>query len=286
MASWLRLMRGLPSSLVGRFALSQRWAGSLAELIQPPIRRAVGRPAVRIALDGLWLGAPLHPALTDIPVGSWTAALVLNATSAVTGDEALRRAADRALAVGTLAAIPAVVTGLTDLRDLVGESRQVAMVHALLNVIGLSLSSASLAYRRAGRRDLARGLSGTGFLVSSAAAHLGGMLSFRLGIRVNRTTGQTAPTSFVPTIDASELQTRTYAKLTSPASRSCLHALKVEGCPRSRTRARTLGGGFLGALCLPRPPSRRPGSGLQSPRPGRRLRESDGDRLDHAVPAT
>jgi nitrite reductase/ring-hydroxylating ferredoxin subunit len=144
--------------------------------------------------------------LTGCGSGSWTAALVLDGAAAVTGDEALASAADRALAVGTIAALPATATGLNDLRDLRGESRQVAMVHALLNVVGLSLSSASLVCRRAGRRGVARGLSATGYLISSSAAHLGGMLSFGLGIRVNRTMGQFAPESFVPTIGASELQ--------------------------------------------------------------------------------
>jgi nitrite reductase/ring-hydroxylating ferredoxin subunit len=196
----------MASSIIDRFALSQRWAGPLAERLQPLIRRAVGPPAVRDALDGIWIGAPLHPALTDVPVGSWTAALVLDGGAAVTGDEAMAQAADRVLAVGTIAALPAAVTGLNDLRDLGGESRQVAMVHALLNVVGLSLTSASLAYRRAGRRGIARGLSAGGYLISSSAAHLGGMLSFGLGIRVNRTMGQFAPESFVPTIAATELQ--------------------------------------------------------------------------------
>jgi nitrite reductase/ring-hydroxylating ferredoxin subunit len=79
------------------------------------------------------------------------------------------------------------------------------MVHAVLNVVGLSLSSASLAYRRAGRRALARGLSATGYLVSSGAAHLGGQLSFGLGVRVNRTVGQTVSESFVPVLDTAEL---------------------------------------------------------------------------------
>lgn len=193
------------SDLAGRFALSQRWAGPLAERIQPLIHRAVGPPPVRNALDGVWLRAPIHPALTDIPVGSWTAALLLDGASMVTGDEKLAGAADRVLAVGTLAAFPTVVTGLNDLRDLIGQSRQVAMVHALLNGVGLSFTMASLACRWTGRRGLARGLSATGFLISSTAAHLGGELSFGLGIRVNRTVGQPAPSSFVPVLDATEL---------------------------------------------------------------------------------
>ena len=196
----------MPITAISRFALSQRWAGTLAERIQPLIQRAVSAPAVANALDGVWLGAPLHPALTDVPIGSWSAALVLDTASALTGDEALESAADRALAVGTLAALPTAATGLNDFRDLHGQSRQVAMVHALLNVLGLSLTSASLAYRRAGRRGLARGLSATGYAISSSAAHLGGLLSFGLGIRVNRTMGQTAPESFVAALDAGELK--------------------------------------------------------------------------------
>jgi len=195
----------MPVIDIGAFALSQRWAGRLAERIQPLIRQAVAPAAVRNALDGVWLGAPLHPALTDVPVGSWTAALVLDTASTLTGDEGLSSAADGALAVGTLAALPAAATGLSDLRDLHGQSRQVAMVHALLNVVGLSLTSASLAYRRTGRRGLARCLSATGYVVSSSAAHLGGKLTFGLGVRVNRTLGQSAPESFVPVLDASEL---------------------------------------------------------------------------------
>ena len=196
----------MPLTFASRFAASQRWADPLAARLQPLIRRAVSAPRVRNFLDGVWLGAPLHPALTDVPVGAWTTALLLDAGSALSGDEALGAAADRALAVGTIAAVPAAVTGLNDMRDLIGQSRRIAMVHALVNVLGLSLSTASLAYRRTGRRGRARGLSGLGFLTSSTAAHLGGKLSFALGIRVNRTVGQAVPGSFVPVLDAADLQ--------------------------------------------------------------------------------
>jgi nitrite reductase/ring-hydroxylating ferredoxin subunit/uncharacterized membrane protein len=196
----------MPLTFASRLAASQRWADPLAARLQPLIKRAVSPPPIRNFLDGVWVGTPLHPPLTDVPVGAWTTALLLDGGSVLTGDEALGAAADRALAVGTIAAVPAAVTGLNDLRDLVGQSRRIAMVHALVNVLGLSLSTASLAYRHAGRRGLARGLSGLGFLTSSMAAHLGGKLSFALGIRVNRTVGQAVPESFVPVLDEAELQ--------------------------------------------------------------------------------
>jgi nitrite reductase/ring-hydroxylating ferredoxin subunit len=75
------------------------------------------------------------------------------------------------------------------------------------------LSSVSLAYRRAGRRGVARGLSATGYLISSGAAQLGGKLSFGLGIRVNRTVGQTVPESFVAVLDAGELSDQEVRKV-------------------------------------------------------------------------
>ncbi|MGH3002560.1 MAG: Rieske 2Fe-2S domain-containing protein [Gaiellaceae bacterium] len=191
-------------ALAGRIAARQRWADPVAKKLQPLIRRAVSPPPVRNFLDGVWLGAPLHPALTDVPVGTWTAALALDVACLFGDEETLGAGADRALAMGTIAAVPAAVTGLNDLRDLVGQSRRIAMVHALLNVVGLSLSTASLVYRRNGRRGLARCLSGTGYLISATAAHLGGELSFGLGIRANRTLGQMA-SDFVAVLDESEL---------------------------------------------------------------------------------
>jgi nitrite reductase/ring-hydroxylating ferredoxin subunit/uncharacterized membrane protein len=196
----------MPLTFVSRFAASQRWADPLAKRLQPLIRRAVSAPRVHNFFDGVWLGAPLHPPLTDVPVGAWTTALLLDTGSALSGDRDLGAAADRALAVGTIAAVPTALAGLNDLRDLTGQSRRIAMVHALANVVGLSLTTASLAYRHTGRRGLARGLSGLGYVTSSVAAHLGGELSFGLGIRVNRTMGEAVPKSFVPVLDENELR--------------------------------------------------------------------------------
>jgi len=196
----------MPLSFAVRFAASQRWADPLAKWLQPLIKRAVSAPPVHDLLDGVWLGAPLHPPLTDVPIGAWTTALLLDTGSVLSGDRDLGVAADRALAVGTLAAVPTAVTGLNDLRDLTGQSRRIAMVHAVANVVGLSLTTASLVYRHTGRRGLARGLSGLGYATSSVAAHLGGELSFGLGIRVNRTMGEVAPRAFVAVLDEGELR--------------------------------------------------------------------------------
>ena len=71
----------MPLTFASRFAGSQRWADPLAARLQPLIRRAVSPPPIRNFLDGVWLGAPLHPALTDVPVGAWTTALLLDGGS-------------------------------------------------------------------------------------------------------------------------------------------------------------------------------------------------------------
>jgi nitrite reductase/ring-hydroxylating ferredoxin subunit len=61
--------------------------------------------------------------------------------------------------------------------------------------------------------------------LSSGAAHLGGKLSFALGIGVNRTVGQSVPESFVPVLDAAELRGDE------------LRQVEVDGVPVLRTRA-------------------------------------------------
>ena len=49
---------------------------NVAEPIQKLVRDTL-QGAIKNALHGTWLGHPLNPVLTDIPVGAWTAALML-----------------------------------------------------------------------------------------------------------------------------------------------------------------------------------------------------------------
>ena len=138
-----------------------------AEVVQDAVK-AVPQP-VRDVLDGVWLGNPLHPALTDVPIGAWTVAAALD----LLGSDA----ADEALAVGVAAAIPAALTGLNDWSHLQGDTRRLGVVHALVNTMGLTLNVGSLALRRSGHRGLARVLSGVGYLGVLFSAHIGGRLS-------------------------------------------------------------------------------------------------------------
>lgn len=195
-------------------ALAKRIANSLpssvddvAKQAQTPVRRFMSeRPVLHDLLDGRWMGVPLHPALTDVPVGAWTSAVVLDLVGAVTGSEAADKAADGALAVGVAGAVPAAVTGTADWRDLIGEERRIATVHALLNVVGLTLNVASLAQRARGNRAAGRALSGAAFAISGTAAHLGGELSFGLGVRVNHTFAAAQPSDWTAVADEGDVE--------------------------------------------------------------------------------
>lgn len=182
-----------------RLARSQAWLDGLADRVQPVVRDLLGRHRhVHDALDGTWFGTPLHPALTDVPIGSWVGALALDAVAGLRGSEDVGRAADAALLIGALGAAPAALTGASDWRDLRGAQRRVATLHGVLNTAGLTLVLASLAQRARGHRCSGRALSATGVLLSGVAAHLGGQLSFGLGVRVNRSSfaARTVPRSF------------------------------------------------------------------------------------------
>jgi nitrite reductase/ring-hydroxylating ferredoxin subunit len=152
---------------------------------------------VRNVLDGVWLGNPLHPALTDVPLGAWTAAAALDVVDS--------RAADAALAVGVLGAVPAALTGLNDWSYLKGEPKRVGTAHALLNSASLLLNVGSLVARRRGSRSLGRVLSGLAYCGTLVAAHLGGELSFGLGVRVNRTAWEEPRDRYLAVLDEADL---------------------------------------------------------------------------------
>jgi nitrite reductase/ring-hydroxylating ferredoxin subunit len=182
-----------------------RLTKQLAELAEPldpvsaPVQealQAVPKP-IRDLLDGVWFGNPLHPALTDVPIGAWTAAFALD----LVGSEA----ADGALSVGILGALPAALTGLNDWSHLKDDARRIGTVHALLNTAGLSLNVLSLAARRGGHRGLGRMLSGVAYASTLVSAHLGGHLSFGLGVRVNRTAFESPRDRYAPVCEESDL---------------------------------------------------------------------------------
>jgi nitrite reductase/ring-hydroxylating ferredoxin subunit/uncharacterized membrane protein len=184
------------------------WLDAIAEKVQPKVQEVVsaGGEPLRNALDGRWFGSPLHPALTDVPVGSWTAAVVFDGLDFASGSKAMRNAADASLALGTAGGFLAAAVGLSDWRYLSGGSRRMGVAHGLLNAGGLAFSTASIAARAAGKRNAGRLLLLAGYSLSGMGAHLGGELSYGYGLRVNRNVFEApGPDEFVPVLKDDEL---------------------------------------------------------------------------------
>ena len=85
------------------------------------------------------------------------------------------------------------------------DARRIGTVHALVNSIALALNVASFVARRDGRRGLGKVLSGVAYAGAAFSAHLGGHLSFGLGVRVNRTAFESPRDRFAPVCEESDL---------------------------------------------------------------------------------
>jgi nitrite reductase/ring-hydroxylating ferredoxin subunit/uncharacterized membrane protein len=166
-----------------------------------------GPPAMQVRdyLHGTWLGHPLHPILTDIPIGAWSAALTLDAMEMTTGKTSFGKGADTAITVGLVGAAGAAVTGITDWQHTTGRPRRIGSMHAALNSISMVLYVASLISRKNRNRRLGWGLAALGFATSTAAAYLGGHLVYGLKIGVDRSPDLNLPQDFTPALPENEL---------------------------------------------------------------------------------
>jgi nitrite reductase/ring-hydroxylating ferredoxin subunit/uncharacterized membrane protein len=153
----------------------------VVEAVRGVVSKALGPQVVRDALHGVWLGHPLHPMLTDVPIGMWSAAAVLDLLPGTAP------ASTALVATGCAAAVPAAITGWADWSNLHPQQQRVGLVHAASNVLALSLYVASLAARMKGRTVRGRALAFVGLGAMTAGGYLGGHLSYRQGAGANHT---------------------------------------------------------------------------------------------------
>jgi nitrite reductase/ring-hydroxylating ferredoxin subunit/uncharacterized membrane protein len=176
---------------------------SVSEPLQKAVRTVVPQESeLKDLLSGTWLGHPLHPPLTDVVIGAWTSALLLD----LLGGERAEQAADTLVAAGVLAAVPTAAAGLSDWAELREGSRRVGSVHAIGNTIAVALHALSLAARRRGDRRSGVVLSAAGYAAASFSAWLGGHLSFGKGVGVNQTAFEDAPSEWTAAFDERKLE--------------------------------------------------------------------------------
>jgi uncharacterized membrane protein len=125
-------------------------------------------------LHGKFMGHAAHPLLTDVPIGTWTSAFLLD----VVGGKKSRPAARRLVGTGILAALPTAVTGLAEFAATNDQAaRRVGVVHAAGNNVALLLYVLSYRARRRGRHGLGFVTGLAGLSVVSASGFLGAHLS-------------------------------------------------------------------------------------------------------------
>jgi len=190
----------------------QEWLKSAEETLQTLLHKAFGFPGgqpLKNFLHGTWLGHPLHVIFTDVPIGSWTAAVVCDALESMTGRRAYGIAADAAVTIGLVGAVGAATTGLTDWQDIDPPARRIGLVHGLLNLVSATLFGASLIARKRRARSNGRNLAALGYAVSTIAAYLGGNLVYEQKIGIDHTASEKLPAEFVRVAADSDVPPRT-----------------------------------------------------------------------------
>jgi nitrite reductase/ring-hydroxylating ferredoxin subunit/uncharacterized membrane protein len=192
---------------------NSQWMSRTADQLGDAVKHAYagaghGGLQLKSALNGVWLGHPLHPALTDIPLGAWTTAVAFDAAGVASGREELAGCASAAIAIGLAGAVASAAAGITDWSDTDGRARRVGLIHGTLNLAATGLFAASLVMRRRARDGRGRACAVLGYALALGAAYLGGSLVYGDQIGVNHAAGHEVPEEFTPALAFSELGER------------------------------------------------------------------------------
>lgn len=140
--------------------------------LEPSIQAVFGAGTRASVLRGEWLGHAVHPMLTDVALGTWTSASLLD----LLGGPHSSAAAQRLIGTGLLAAGPTAWTGWAEWSAAGSRDKRVGLVHAATNGVAVGVYLASWLARRRGRHGTGASLALAGAAVSGAGAYLGGHL--------------------------------------------------------------------------------------------------------------
>ncbi len=157
--------------------LTQRLEGSTSldglrevyAVLAVPVDRWSGSELLRSGL----IGHALHPLLTDLPLGFWTSATLLD----LRGRQEDRAAAQRLVGAGLLAAGPTALTGLAEWARIGSKEQRVGALHGALNAVASTLYVTSYVARSRKRHGLGVATALLGAAVTGASGYLGGHLT-------------------------------------------------------------------------------------------------------------
>jgi uncharacterized membrane protein len=141
--------------------------------VQPVVEAAFGSGTRGSVLRGEWLGHAVHPLLTDVVLGTWTSASVLD----LVGGADSAPSAQRLIGTGLLAFGPTAWTGWAEWSMAGSRDKRVGLVHAVTNGVAVGVYTASWMARRRGRHGPGVRLALAGMAVTGLGAYLGGHLA-------------------------------------------------------------------------------------------------------------
>lgn len=201
------------------------WTERLSDSLQNGIKALIGsnrKPPRRLKslLHGTGLGHPLHPAITDVPIGAWLLTAILDIIWLVdtSANAWAARAALITVIVGLVASLGAFLTGIADWSDTYGPERSVGLLHGSLNSLAILIYLASTVLRfgnHAHDTSLAAILGFVGMVVVLTAAYFGGDMVFVKGTNVNHTAWEAGGEDYEPVMALADATTNKLYRVTA-----------------------------------------------------------------------
>lgn len=157
---------------VGESPVSERVAAA-QEFLYRPVLGWVRRSPFHTAV----LGHSIHPPLTDLTLGCWVSASILD----LAGGAQARHGATLLLGTGLAAAVPTAFAGASDWAGMTGDERRIGAVHALGTDLATFVHFGSLIARMRGRHALGMSLGLAGNAIMAGTGFLGGHLALNRG---------------------------------------------------------------------------------------------------------
>jgi nitrite reductase/ring-hydroxylating ferredoxin subunit/uncharacterized membrane protein len=194
-------------SNLGNLINRQRWLEPAEKVLAAIAGATVNQASqpVRNFLHGTWLRHPLHSVVTDLPVGAWSVAAVLDCLECLDRRQRYTPGSDAAVGIGLLGALVAAASGLCDWDKTDPPARRVGVLHALFNLSATACYSVSWLQRRRGNRAEAMASGMIGFLLITAGTYLGGYLSYEERIGVDHAQRGEGPKNWTPVMAETEL---------------------------------------------------------------------------------
>ena len=167
---------GVPPPLIVRWTRHLEDATRLdapVQFLAPSIRAWFGTGTRASVLRGDWLGHAVHPLLTDVVIGTWTSASLLD----LFGLPGSSAPAQRLVGIGLIAAGPTAWTGWAEWSEAGSRAQRVGLVHAVSNGLAVGIYAASWIARQQGRHGAGARLALAGAGVLGVGAYLGGHLT-------------------------------------------------------------------------------------------------------------